>query len=109
MFKKIVFLSAVSFSAVSFSQQNPKEKLANYIDSLYSHHKLMGSFAIAENGNSTFQRVVGFADAEKSQKANINTQYRVGSISKTFTAVLIMKAVEDKKLNLNSKLSQYFS
>ena len=38
----------------------------------------------------------------------MNTQYRIGSISKTFTAVLIMKAIEDKKLSLNTKLSDFY-
>ncbi|MCS3531936.1 serine hydrolase [Chryseobacterium sp. JUb7] len=107
MFKKLLFLSAISISAIVFSQ-NLKEKLGSYLDSLNAHHKLMGSFAIAEKGNSTFQKVVGFSDVEKKQKANINTQYRIGSISKTFTAVLIMKAVEDKKLFLENKLSDFY-
>ena len=99
MFKKVIFLSAICVSALAFSQQNIKQKLGNYIDSLYAHHKVSGSFAIAENGNFTFQKAVGFADAEKNSKANINTQYRVGSVTKIFTAVLMMKAVEEKKIS----------
>ncbi|MCJ8154946.1 beta-lactamase family protein [Chryseobacterium sp. SSA4.19] len=38
----------------------------------------------------------------------MNTQYRIGSISKTFTAVLVMKAVEDKTLSLDRKLSDFY-
>ncbi|WP_312076498.1 serine hydrolase domain-containing protein [Chryseobacterium sp.] len=108
MFRKIVFLSAISVSAVAFSQQNLKQKLGNYLDSLYAHQKMMGSFAIAEDGKSTFQHVVGFSDVDKKLKANINTQYRVGSISKTFTAVLMMKAVEENKIYLSQKLSDFY-
>lgn len=109
MFKKVVFLSAICVSAVAFSQQNLKQKLGNYIDSLYAHHKVSGSFAIAENGNFTFQKAVGFADAEKNSKANINTQYRVGSVTKIFTAVLMMKAVEEKKISLDQRLSEFIA
>lgn len=109
MFKKVVFLSAICVSALAFSQQNIKQKLGNYIDSLYAHHKVSGSFAIAENGNFTFQKAVGFADAEKNSKANINTQYRVGSVTKVFTAVLMMKAVEEKKISLDQKLSEFIT
>ena len=109
MFKKVVFLSAICVSALAFSQQNIKQKLGNYIDSLYAHHKVSGSFAIAENGNFTFQKAVGFADAEKNSKANINTQYRVGSVTKIFTAVLMMKAVEEKKISLDQKLSEFIT
>lgn len=109
MFRKIVFLSAISISAVAFSQQNLKQKLGNYLDSLYAHQKVMGSFAIADHNQTSFVKVVGFSDVEKQLKANMNTQYRIGSVSKTFTAVLIMKAVEDKKLKLNQKLSDFYS
>lgn len=108
MFKKLLFLSAIGISGMVFSQNTVKDKMSNYLDSLFIHHKVMGSFAFAEDNRPTFVKVVGFADAEKSQKANVNTQYRVGSISKTFTAVLIMQAVEDKKISLNKKLSDFY-
>lgn len=108
MLKKLLLLSAIGVSGIALSQNKVKEKLGNYLDSLYVHHKVMGSFAFAENDRPTFIKVVGWADAGKQQKANVNTQYRIGSISKTFTAVLIMKAVEEKKINLNGKLSDFY-
>jgi D-alanyl-D-alanine carboxypeptidase len=108
MLKKLLFLSAIGISSAAFSQKNVKEKLGNYFDSLFVHHKVMGSFAIAENNQPTFLKVVGFSDVEKQQKANMNTQYRIGSISKTFTAVLMMKAVEEKRISLDKKLSDFY-
>lgn len=108
MLKKLLFLSAIGISSAAFSQQNVKEKLGNYFDSLFVHHKVMGSFAIVENNRPTFIKVVGFSDIEKQQKASVDTQYRIGSISKTFTAVLIMKAVEEKKISLEKKLSDFY-
>ncbi|MEC3877676.1 serine hydrolase domain-containing protein [Chryseobacterium salviniae] len=108
MFKKLLFLSAIGISGMALSQNTVKDKMSDYLDSLLVHHKVMGSFAFAENDHPTFVKVVGFADVEKSQKANVNTQYRVGSISKTFTAVLVMKAVEEKKISLDKKLSDFY-
>lgn len=108
MFKKLLFLSVIGISGMVFSQKTVKDKMSNYLDSLFVHHKIMGSFALAEDNRPTFIKVVGFADVEKNQKANVNTQYRIGSISKTFTAVLIMKAVEDKKVSLDKKLSDFY-
>ncbi|MFN1215406.1 serine hydrolase domain-containing protein [Chryseobacterium kwangjuense] len=106
--KRVFLVAATSVSCIMFAQNSNRQKLADYLDSLSVHHKVMGSFAFAENGQPTFLKVTGFSDAAKQQKANMNTQYRIGSISKTFTAVLVMKAVEDKKLNLDTKLSQFF-
>ncbi|MDN5479013.1 MAG: beta-lactamase family protein [Chryseobacterium sp.] len=106
--KKMFFIAATSVSCLVFSQNASKQKLMDYLDSLSVHHKVMGSFAIAENDRPAFLKTTGFSDAAKQQKANINTQYRIGSISKIFTAVLIMKAVEDKKLSLSTKLSLFY-
>ncbi len=108
MIRKFCFFVALSISSIAFSQNNTREKLSNYLDSLNVHHKIMGSFAFADNNQTSFIKVVGFADVENKQKANVNTQYRIGSISKTFTAVLVMKAAEDKKVSLSTKLSQFY-
>src|SRR5690606_4956086 len=71
-------------------------------------HKAMGSYAMATGGKPDFVKVTGFADVETKQKANMNTQYRIGSVSKIFTAVLVMQAVEEKKLSLQTKLSEFY-
>lgn len=108
MLKKLIVFSIFGISGMFFSQNTVKDKMSDYLDSLFVHHKVMGSFAMAEDNRPTFIKVVGFADAEKNQKANVNTQYRIGSISKTFTAVLVMKAVEEKKITLDKKLSDFY-
>ncbi len=108
MIKKLLFLSAVSISGIAFSQNNVKKKLGNYLDYLFVHHKVMGSFAFSDKNQTNFLKVVGFSDVGKQQKANMNTQYRIGSISKTFTAVLVMKAIEDKKLSSDKKLLDFY-
>ena len=108
MLKKLIVFSIFGFSGMFFSQNTLKDKMSDYLDSLFVHHKVMGSFAMAEDNRPNFIKVVGFADAEKNQKANVNTQYRIGSISKTFTAVLVMKAVEEKKITLDKKLSDFY-
>ncbi|MBQ0152144.1 MAG: beta-lactamase family protein, partial [Chryseobacterium sp.] len=79
-----------------------------YIDSLFVHHKVMGSFAMATQDQPNFVKSVGYVDLETKKQANMNTQYRIGSISKTFTSVLVMKTIEDQKLKLSSTLSEFF-
>jgi CubicO group peptidase (beta-lactamase class C family) len=37
-----------------------------------------------------------------------SSDLRIGSISKTFTSVLVLKAVEENKLNLESKIYKFF-
>lgn len=90
------------------AQNIDKAKLDAYFDTLEKNNKFMGSVAVSRNGEIIYTRSVGFADVENKLKANVDSKYRIGSISKTFTTVLVMKAVEDKKLELNQTIDKYF-
>ena len=90
------------------AQNIDKAKLDTYFDTLEKNNKFMGSVAVSRNSEIIYTRSVGFADVENKLKANVDSKYRIGSISKTFTTVLVMKAVEDKKLELNQTIDKYF-
>jgi CubicO group peptidase (beta-lactamase class C family) len=90
------------------AQDIDKAKLTAYLDSLAKHDKFMGSVAIAKEGKLVYAYASGFADVEAGQKATANTRYRIGSISKTFTAALVFKAIEAKKLALSTTLDAFY-
>ncbi|GAB0156712.1 serine hydrolase domain-containing protein [Chryseobacterium sp. Alg-005] len=108
MFNKLFFSVSVTAFSLGFAQKINTQKLDQYFKTLDENHKVMGSFAIADKGKIIYTNALGFADVESKKKADINTVYRIGSITKTFTAVLVMKAVEDKKLSLDTKLSAFY-
>ena len=91
-----------------FSQTIDKRKLDSYFQELEKNNKFMGSVALFENGQIVYTKAVGFADIDTKSKPNENTKYRVGSISKSFTSVLTMKAIEENKLALDTKLKTFF-
>jgi CubicO group peptidase (beta-lactamase class C family) len=82
------------------------------LDSLFQvlekKDKFMGSIAISKNGELLYSNTIGYCNIETSKKANYKTKYRIGSISKMFTASLILKAIEENKLSLNQTLDKYF-
>lgn len=51
---------------------------------------------------------MGWADLENQIPATAETQYRIGSVSKTFTAVLVMKAAAEGRLSLSDSIAKYF-
>jgi D-alanyl-D-alanine carboxypeptidase len=109
MKQKIFTTLLIVFSVVQAIAQNiDKAKLDAYFDNLEQHNKFMGSVAVSRNSEIIYSRSVGFTDIENKTKANENSKYRIGSISKTFTTVLVMKAVEEKKLDLNQTIDKYF-
>lgn len=98
----------VVFNQIGIAQNFDKTKLDNYFKALEENNKFMGSVAVSKNGQIIYTKSVGFSNVENNIKANENSKYRIGSISKTFTTVLVFKAVENKKLDLNQTIDKYF-
>lgn len=106
---KKIFTCLCAFIVTSaFSQTFNTKKLDSLFTLLEKNNKYMGSIAISENGKTIYTKSIGFDDMAAAKKSSINTKYRIGSISKTFTASLIFKAVEEKKIDLNQTIDKYF-
>lgn len=109
MTRKLFFILLVEFLIqTGFSQAIDKTKLDNYFQALETSNKFMGSVAISQNGKLVYTKSIGFIDIEAGIKADENSKYRIGSISKTFTTALILKAVEEKKISLTQTIEIYF-
>ncbi len=102
------FVCLLAVSQISFAQQSDFTKTNQLLDSLEVHDKFMGTILLAKDGQIQFGRSVGLADQEQGIKNVMETKYRIGSISKMFTSVLIFKTIEDNKLKLDQKLSEFF-
>lgn len=68
----------------------------------------MGSVAVSKDGKLLYSRSTGYLDAISKTPANENSKYRIGSISKTFTATLALIAIEKNKLALTETIDKYF-
>ncbi len=106
----IAFLVSTFFISTSCSQTIETKKLDSLFDMLQNRGLATGSIAISINRKPVYQRAIGFAILDNNSKVvpGIDTKYRIGSISKMFTAVMIFQLIDEKKLNLNDKLSAYF-
>lgn len=101
------FLSAILLLALNATAQEFK-KLDSLFNNLEAANKFIGSAAIAKNGKIIYAKQTGFIDAENKIKPDINSKYRIGSITKMFTSALILKACEEKKLKLDQSVSEFF-
>lgn len=107
--KKILFFAFTVFLFTSsFAQNFNSSKLDSLFNILSANNKYMGNVAVAQNGKTIYAKAIGKADIETGKDANTDSKYRIGSISKTFTATLIFKAIEEKKLSLDQSINKYF-
>jgi CubicO group peptidase (beta-lactamase class C family) len=70
----------------------------------------MGSLSISRDGVILYQNEIGYRyiDGDKKISAEKDTKYRIGSVSKMFTAVMIFQLIEEGSISLNQKLDAYF-
>lgn len=83
------------------------KKIDDFLNYMTANKQSIGSISIFRKGKEIYQRNFG-QDQLPNVKWNPNTQYQVGSISKLFTAVMLMQQIEKGKLNINDKLSKYY-
>ena len=78
------------FTAVS-AQTLDKAKLDQFFDRLAEKNQAMGSLTIAKDGKVLYTRAIGYSQINGSERkpATTATRYRVGSLTKIFTAAMI--------------------
>ena len=90
--------------------QSQSQKSANIdeVMTLANKYRLFnGSVLVAENGKVIYKKGLGLANMEWNIPNTPETRFRLGSITKQFTATLILQLVEQGKIKLDGKLSDY--
>jgi CubicO group peptidase (beta-lactamase class C family) len=65
------------------------------------------SAAIVKNGKVIWAEAFGYAARYRGIAADTGTIYRIGSITKTFTATILMQLMEEGKVNLDEPVEKY--
>jgi CubicO group peptidase (beta-lactamase class C family) len=113
--KGFIAAAAVSAFLGSAAQaQAPDDKnLAASIDKLAAAAIASGEspgleVAVVKNGKPVLVKGYGFADLEQHVPVSNNSVFRIGSVTKQFTAVALLLLAEEGKLSLQDKLSKYY-
>lgn len=82
-------------------------RLDSFLLLLEKHNKAIGCLKIDQQGK-TYERCIGMANIQKNRPNESSTLFRIGSVSKTFTAVIILKLMEEDRLSVDDKLSAWY-
>lgn len=83
------------------------KKIDELASAYYREGLLSGTVLVAEGGKVIYKRGFGFANMEFKVPNEPNTKFRIASISKPIVAILAMRLVEQGKLSLESKVSDF--
>lgn len=103
-----VALLCCASAAPHVSAQGAKaEKIDELLRTYHGLRQFNGSALVAENGKVILRKGYGMANMEWDIPNAPDTKFRLGSITKQFTAMLVLQLVQEGKLKLEGKLTDY--
>ena len=107
--KSLTIIFAWILLCLHTSAQNKMKQIDSLLNTIYKPGEPGVAVSILQNGKPIFRKCYGVSDLDKKTPISFETNFNIASLSKQFTALCILKLVEEKKINLDDKLSKYFS
>ncbi len=96
------------FGQITPSADNNKaDKIHELVSAYAAYGKFNGAILVAEKGEILYKKGFGFANMEWNIPNETDTRFRLASVSKQFSAMLIMQLVGENKLALDLPISTY--
>lgn len=107
-FERVALLTLALLTA-SHAQPLDQVKLDQFFDRLAEKNKAMGSLVIARDGQILYSRAIGYSQISGSERKPLTAanRFRIGSITKMFTAAMILQFVDEGELKLNATLDAF--
>lgn len=93
---------------LAFSVLGQKPQFDQIFDYYASENNFSGAVIVATDGKIEYLNGAGLANRENGTTLTTKSKFRIASVTKTFTAVLIMQLYEQGKIDLNAPISKYF-
>src|SRR5215475_11918959 len=102
-------LLTLALGAAGYAQTLDKAKLDQFFDRLAEKNKAMGSLTITKDGKVLYTRAIGYSQINEAGKKPLTaaSRFRIGSITKMFTAAMILQLVDEGKLKLTDTLDKF--
>jgi D-alanyl-D-alanine carboxypeptidase len=100
---------ALALFTSGYAQTPDKAKLDQFFDRLAEKNKAMGSLTIVKDDKVVYTRAIGYAQIDGTVKKPLTaaSRFRIASITKMYTATMILQLVEEGKLKLTDTLDKF--
>jgi len=95
--------------ACSAVAQDPVPRMEEYLAAVTKQGRFSGAVLVARDGKPILSKGYGLADREWEVPNTPQTKFRLGSITKQFTAALVLRLQEQGKLGVQDPLCKYFA
>lgn len=89
------------------AEQDMKSKLDNYVETFLEEYKIPGASIAIVHENDVYYSNAWGVTGESEEKVTTDTPFALGSISKSFTGLAIMKLIEEETIQLEDPVQKY--
>ncbi|MEM7552458.1 MAG: serine hydrolase domain-containing protein [Bacteroidota bacterium] len=100
---KTLLFSLILFIGINVHGQSLDQAISEFV----KQHHFNGNIHVVQGDSVMFSSSFGLANIEFEVSNEINTRFRIASVTKLFTSVLIYQLVEQKKIKLDGTISNY--
>lgn len=105
--KYILLLIFLNTTIITFGQKSYIEKQIDSLISAKTNKPFNGIILISQNGQTKYSKSFGYSNIDKKEPLKLNDQFVIGSISKQFTAVLVLREFDKGNLELFTPIHKY--
>ena len=106
--KKQVYTIPLPTVIPTEERQRIKGQSEIFYDSMLDGSGFNGGIIVAKGGNIIFEKYKGFVNIDGKDSINASTSLHIASVSKTFTAMAVLKLQELGKLNIEDSVTHFF-
>jgi CubicO group peptidase (beta-lactamase class C family) len=105
--KNILVIIALALF-ISCQGQSVAEKMDQLMTAYANNYQFNGSVLVAHKGKVILEKGYGYRNAAQKIPNDQHSIFQIGSVTKQFTAAIIMQLQQEKKLSVKDPLSKYF-
>ena len=94
----LVFLFTLLTTISNAQDASVINKLDDYFHQIEKNNKAMGGILITKDGKQVYEKYIGFSSVQDNTRNSHLTRFRIGSITKTFTSVILFQLIEEGKV-----------
>jgi CubicO group peptidase (beta-lactamase class C family) len=103
--RQVLFASIVAHLAVA--QSPPTAAIDRFMSTAAGYGQFNGAILVVDRGQVVYERAFGLANMELNAPNRTTTRFEIASMTKPMTAIAIMQLVQEGRVRLDGKVSDY--
>jgi CubicO group peptidase (beta-lactamase class C family) len=103
--RAVVFAVLTSWGALY--AENDRENIDRLMKSYYQSGQFNGTILVKKNKDIIYERAFGLADRPWNIENTVDSKFLIGSVSKAYTALMVLILVDEGLIDLNATLNSY--